>query len=138
MGINWFTQINPANRDVFDLSLKFSILSMPLSSVQFSHSVVSDYLQPHEPQHARPPCPSPTLRVHPNPCPSSQWCFVGLFVGLSIQQSHPLLSPSPPALNLSQHQGLYKWVSSSHQVAKVLELQLQHQSFHWTARTDLS
>ena len=44
------------------------------SSVQFSHSVVSDSLRPHEPQHARPPCPSPTPRVHPNPCPSSQWC----------------------------------------------------------------
>ena len=55
----------------------------------------------------------------------------------AIQPSHPLLSPSPPALNLSQHQGLFKWVSSSHQVAKVLELQLQHQSFQWTPRTDL-
>ena len=44
------------------------------SSVQFSHSVVSDSLRPHEPQHTRPPCPSPTPRVHPNPCPSSQWC----------------------------------------------------------------
>ena len=48
-----------------------------------------------------------------------------------------LSSPSPPALNLSQHQGLFKWVSSSHQVAKVLEFQLQHQSFQWTHRTDL-
>ena len=47
----------------------------------------------------------------------------------AIQPSHPLSSPSTPALNLSQHQGLFKWVSSSHQVAKVLELQLQHQSF---------
>ena len=48
-----------------------------------------------------------------------------------------LLSPSPPALNLSQHQGLFKWVSSSHQVAKGLEFQLQHQSYQWTPRTDL-
>ena len=47
----------------------------------------------------------------------------------AIQPSHPLSSPSPPALNLSQHQGLFKWVISSHQVAKVLEFQLQHQSF---------
>ena len=54
----------------------------------------------------------------------------------AIQPSHPLLSPSPPALNLSQHQGLFQWVSSSHQVAKVLEFQLQHQSFQWTPRTD--
>ena len=47
----------------------------------------------------------------------------------AIQPSHPLSSPSPPALNLSQHQDLFKWVSSSHQVAKVLEFQLQHQTF---------
>ena len=50
-------------------------------------------------------------------------------VGDAIPQSHPLLSPSPPALNLSQHQGLFKGVSSSHLVTKVLEFQLQHQSF---------
>ena len=49
-------------------------------------------------------------------------------VGDAIQPTHPLSSPSPPAFNLSQHQGLFQWVSSSHQVAKVLELQLQHQS----------
>ena len=59
------------------------------------------------------------------------------WVGDAIQPSHPTSSPSPPALNLSQHQGLFKWVSSSHQVAKILELQLQHQSFQWTPRTDL-
>jgi len=58
------------------------------------------------------------------------------WVGDAIQPSHPLLSPSPPTFNLSQHQGLFKWVSSSHQVAKVLELQLQHQSFQWIFRTD--
>ena len=56
------------------------------------------------------------------------------WVGDAIQSSHPLSSPSPPALNLSQHQGLFKWVSSSHQVAKVLEFQLQHQSFQWKLR----
>ena len=55
----------------------------------------------------------------------------------AIQPSYPLSSPSPPAFNLSQHQGLFKWVSSSHQVSKVLEFQLQHQSFQWTPRTDL-
>ena len=57
-------------------------------------------------------------------------------VGDAIQPSHPLLSPSPPALNLCQHKGLLKWVSPSHQVAKVLEFQLQHQSFQWLFRTD--
>ena len=59
-------------------------------------------------------------------------------VGDAIQPSHPLLSPSLPALNLSQHQSLFKWISSSHQVAKVLEFQLPHQSFQWTPRTDLA
>ena len=59
------------------------------------------------------------------------------WVGGAIQPAHPLSSPSPPpAPNLSQHQGLFQWVSSSHQVAKVLEFQLQHQSFQWIFRTD--
>ena len=57
-------------------------------------------------------------------------------VGDTIQPSPPLSSPSPPAFNLSQDQGFFKWVSSSHQVAKVLEFQLQHQSFQWIFRTD--
>ena len=57
--------------------------------------------------------------------------------GDAIQPSHPLSFLSPPVLNLSQLQGLFKWVSSSHQVAKVLEFQLQHQSFQWITRTDL-
>ena len=59
------------------------------------------------------------------------------WVGDAIQPSHPLSSPSPPALNLCQHQGLFHWVSSSHQVAKILEFQLQRQSFQWIFRTDL-
>ena len=80
--------------------------SVQFSSVQFSHSVVSDSLWPHELQHARPPCPFTKTHVH--------------WVGDAIQPSHPLLSLSPPALNLSQHQGLFKWVSSSHQAAKEL------------------
>ena len=98
------------------------------NSDQFSHSVMSRSLWPHGLQHARPPCLSPTARVYPNSCPLSQWC-------------HPTISyyvvPSPPAFNLSQHQSLFQWVSSLHQVAKVLEFQLQHQSFQWTPRTDL-
>ena len=54
----------------------------------------------------------------------------------AIQPPHPLSSLSPPTFNLSQHQGLFQWVSSSHQVAKVLEFQLQHQSFQWIFWTD--
>ena len=87
---------------------------------------MSNSLQPHELQHARPSCPSPTPRVYPNSCPLSRWW------NPTISSS---VSPSPPSLNLSQHQGLFKWVSSSHQMAKVLEFQLQHQSFQWTPRT---
>ena len=57
-------------------------------------------------------------------------------VGDAIQPSHPLSSPSLPAFNLSQHQGLFRWVSSLHQVAKLLEFQLRHQSFQWIFRVD--
>ena len=86
-------------------------------------------LLPHGLKHARPPCPSPTPGVYPNPCPLSRWCHPTISSSVS--------SPSPPALNLSQHQGLFKRVNSSHEVAKVLELQLQHQSLQWVFRTDL-
>ena len=57
-------------------------------------------------------------------------------IGDAIQPSHPLPSPSSHAFNLSRHQGLFKWVGSSHQVAKVLEFQLQYQSFQWIFRTE--
>ena len=53
----------------------------------------------------------------------------------AIQSPYPV-SPSPPAFSLSQHQGLFQWISSSHQMARVLEFQLQHHSFQWTIRTD--
>ena len=79
---------------------------------------------------------TPGLPVH-HQLPESTQTHVH-WVGDAIQPSHPLSSPSPPALNLSQHQGLFQWVSSSHQVARVLEFQLQHQSFQWTPRTGLA
>ena len=93
----------------------------------FSRSVVSNSLQPRGLQH-------PGFLVHQQ--------FPGLTqihfdrVGDAIQPSHPLSSPSSPAFSLFQHQGLFQWVSSLHQVAKILELQLQHQSFQWTFRVD--
>ena len=71
-------------------------------------------------------CSTPGLPVHHQPLEFTQ-THVHL-VGDAIQPSHPLLPPSPPTFNLSQHQGLFR-VSSSHQVVNVLELQLQHQSF---------
>ena len=96
-------------------------------SVQFSCSVVSDSLRPHELQHARPPCPSPTPGVHPDSCALSRWCHS------AISSSVVPFSSCPQSF---QHQGLFQWVNSSHQVAKGLEFPLQHQSFQWTPRID--
>ena len=78
---------------------------------------------------------TPGLAVHHQLLESTQTHVHG--VGDAIQPSHPLLSSSPSALNLSKHQGIFQWVSSSHQVVKVLEFQLQNQSFQWIPRTDL-
>ena len=89
-------------------------------TVQFTRSVLSDSLWPHD-------LSTPGLPFHHQFLESTQ-TYVH-WVGDAIQPSRPLLSPSPPALNLSQNQGLYQWVNSSHQVVKVLELQLQHQSY---------
>ena len=80
-------------------------------------------------------CSTPGLPVHHQLLEFTQTHV--LQVSDAIQPSHPLSSPSPPALNLSQHQALFQGVSSSHQVAKVLEFQLQHQSFQQVFRTDL-
>ena len=93
---------------------------MSLSSVQFSRSVVSDSLRPQN-------LSTPGLPVHHQLSESTQTHVHR--VSDNIQPSHPLSSPSPPALNLSQHQSLFKGVSSLRQVAKVLEFQPQHQSF---------
>ena len=97
-------------------------------SVQFSHSVVPDFCNPMNGS-------MPGLPVHHQLLEFTQTHVH--WVSDAIQPSHPLSSPSSPALNLSQHQGLFQWVSSSSQVAKVLEFQLQHQSFQWRPRTDL-
>ena len=78
-------------------------------------------------------CSTPGLPVHHQLLESTQ-TYVHQ-VGDAIQPSHPLSSPSPPALSLSQHQGLFQWVNSSHQMAKVLEFQLQ--SCQWIFRTDI-
>ena len=96
---------------------------------RFSCSVVFHSLQPHGLQHARLPCPFVQL---PEPAQT-----LVHRAGDVIQPSHSLSSPSPPAFNLSQHQGLFKWVSSSHEVAKVLEFQLQHHSLQRNPRADL-
>ena len=106
-----------------------SLMNPPrFQSAQFSSSVVSDSLRPHGLQHARAPYPSPTPGLYPNSCPSSQWCHP------AISSSVVPFSSRPQSLPAS---GFFQWVSSLHQVAKVLEFQLQHQSFQWTPGTDL-
>ena len=87
---------------------------------------MSNSLRPHGLQHSMPPCPSPTPRVCPNSCPLSWWCHP------TISSSVILFSSCP----LPQHQSLFQWISSSHQVLKVLVFQLQHQSFQWIFRFD--
>ena len=86
------------------------------TSLQVSHSVMSDFLWPHGLQHARPPCPSPSPAVYSNSCQLSWWC-------------HPTIStsavPFSSCLQSFPASGSFKWVSSSHQMAKVLEFQLQ-------------
>ena len=112
--ILWRKKCNP---------FQYSCLESPMDrggwqatvSVQFSRSVVSNSLRPHELQHTRSPCPSPTPGVYPNSCPSSWWCHPAI---------SPLSCPSPPAPSPSQHQGIFQWVNSSHEVAKVLKFQL--------------
>ena len=101
-----------------------------MQSVQFS-PVVQSCLTLCDPMD----CSTPGLPVH-HQLPEFTQTHVH-WVGDAIQPAHPLSSPSPPAFNLSQHQGLFQWVSSSHQMAKVLEFQLQHQSFQWIFQTDL-
>ena len=102
------------------------LLQADKTSVQFSTSVVSDSLGPNESQHTRPPCPSPTPRVHSKSRPSSRWCHPAIL---------PSVIPFSSCPHASQHQGLFQWVNSLPEVAKVLEF--QHQSFQWTPRTDL-
>ena len=99
------------------------------SAFLFSNSVVSDSLPLHGLQHTRLPCPSLSLGVCSNSCPLSWWCHP------TTSSCDPPPPASPPDLNLFQHQGLFQWAGSLHQVAKVLEL--QHQSFQWTIGADI-
>ena len=126
--LSWFMDLT------FQIPLQycyFTLLSsLDTSTVQFS-SVTQLCPTPCEPMD----CSTPGLPVH---CQFPELTQIHVhWVGDDIQPSHPLWSPSSPAFNLSKDQGVFKWVSSSHQVTKVLEFQLQHQSFQWTPRTDL-
>ena len=87
---------------------------------------MSDSLRPHESQHARPPCPSPTLGVYSNSCPSSRWCHPAISSSVVPFCSCPQPLPASGSISVTQ---LFE-------VAEVLEFQLQHQSFQWTHRTN--
>ena len=96
----------------------------PFSSVQFNHSVVSDSLWPHELQHARPPCSSPTPKAYSNSCPLSQWYHLTISSSVIPFSSHLQSFPPTGSFQMSQV------------FTKVLVVRLQHQSFQWIFRTD--
>ena len=115
---------------VIEKGISFRCIFSLLSKLPYQFSSVAwSYLTLCDPMD----CSTPGFPVHHQ--------LLGLaqthvhWVGDAIQPSHPLSSPSPPAFNLSQHQGLFQWVSSLHHVAKVLEFQLQHQLFQCIFRT---
>ena len=104
-----------------------------ISSVQFIHSVVFDSLRSHEPQHARPPCPSSTPRVHPNPCPLSRWCHPTISSSVVPFSSYPQSFPASGSFQMSQliaSGGQSIGVSAS---ASVLQMNIQDWSpLGWT------
>ena len=112
-----------------------TVISDVQSSVQFSHSVVSDYSQPHESQHARPPCPSPTPRVHSNPSPLSRWCHPAISSSVIPFSSCPQSLPASGYFPISQ---LFAWGGQSIGVsalASVLPVNTQDWSpLEWTVR----
>ena len=108
-------------------------LAHPTCSVQFSPSVMSDSLQPHELQHARPPCPSPTPGVHPNPCPLSRWCHSTISSSVVPFSSCPQSFPASGSFPMSQ---LFAWGGQSIGVSastSVLPMNIQDWSpLGWT------
>ena len=110
---------------------RFTLHGVQLTMFELSYNVIDSSIQSLRHVRLWDPmnCSTPGFPVH-HQLPELAQTHIH-WVSDAIQPSHPQSSPSPPAFNLSQHQGLFKWVSSLHQVVKVLELQLQHQSFQW-------
>ena len=103
--LNYMSYLNLIGHIFFSLlflSLFNWLIMYQFSSVQFSRSVVSDSLWPHESQHARPPCPSPTPRVYPNPCPSSQWWHPAISSSGIPFSSCPQSFPASESFSMSQ------------------------------------
>ena len=106
---DWLYSLQPNMEKLYTVSKsKIGSWLRLISSVQFSHSVVSDSLRPHEPQNTRPPCPSPTPRVYPNPCPLSQWCHP------SILSSVVPFSSCPQSFLATAIQGILKSLLQHH------------------------
>ena len=112
--------------------------ALRISAVQFSHSVVSESSQSHEPQHARPPCPLPTPGVHPNPCPLSQWRHPTISSSVAPFSSSPQSFPASGSFQMSQlfaSRGQSIWVSAT---TSVLPMHIQDWSpLGWTGWTSL-
>ena len=89
-------------------------IGLPVSSIQYSCSVVSDSLRPHESQHARPPCPSPTPEVYPNSCPLSRWCHPTISSSVVPFSSYPQSLPASESFPMSQ---LFPWGGQSTRVS---------------------
>ena len=111
--LNYMSYLNLIGHIFFSLlflSLFNWLIMYQFSSVQFSRSVVSDSLWPHESQHARPPCPSPTPRVHSDSCPSSQWCHSAISSSVVPFSSCPKSLPASESFPMSQ---LFAWGGQS-------------------------
>ena len=110
-----------------------SLANIGFSSVQFSRSVMSNSWRPHEPQHARPPCPSPTPRIHPNPYPLSRWCHPTILSSVVPFSSCPQSFPASGSFPMSQ---LFAWGGQSIRVSasiSVLPMNTQDRSpLRWT------
>ena len=98
-------------------------LLIAFSSVQFSRSIMSDSLQPHESQHARPPCPSPTPRVHSNSCPLSRWCYPAISSSVILFSSCPQSLPASESFPMSQ---LFAWGGQSTGVSALASVLLMN------------
>ena len=124
----FFTSEPPGKPVRYKVKDKIISCLVQFSSVQFSRSVMSDYLQTREPRYARPPCPSSTPRVHSKSCPLSRWYHPTISSSVVRFSSCPQSFPMTGSFQMSQ-----LFASGG----QILEFQLQHQSFQWTPRTDL-
>ena len=117
------------------LQIKKKKKLLPGESVQFSRSVVSDSLQPHESQHARPPCLSPTPRVHSNSCPSSWWCHPAISSSVVLFSSCPQSFPASEFFPMSQ---LFAWGGQSTGVSALASFLPQNTQGWSPRRIDVS